>query len=43
MAEGGNQFSRTVKKRVFEKHIGKKMKAAGFEVSCSKDSWGRGH
>jgi hypothetical protein len=43
MAEGGDQFSRTAKKRVFKKQISKKIEAAGFEAGCDMDSWGRGH
>jgi hypothetical protein len=38
MAEGGGQFSRTVKKRVFKKQISKRIEAAGFEAGCGMDS-----
>ena len=41
VAEGGNQFGRTVEKGVLEKQISKEVEATSFEVRSSMDrrSW----
>ena len=43
MAEGGDEFGGTEKESVFQKQIGQKVEATGFEVRSSLNGRGRGH